>query len=82
MFTAANQMLHEFYHKNKKNEKKICTYASLIQLGPGLHSLVWGRDSDETRTSNGIIFLKGSFSGSKTSTYSPNRSIKETGESA
>lgn len=21
MFTAANQMLHEFYHKNKKNEK-------------------------------------------------------------
>lgn len=72
MFTAAHQMLREFYHKNKKKkkEKKICTYDSLIQLGPGLQSLVWGCDSDETRAAL------------KRQHITPNRSSKETGESA
>lgn len=33
----------------KRKKKKICTYDSLIQLGPGLQSLVWGCDFDVTR---------------------------------
>lgn len=45
-----------FTIKIKQNEKKICTYDSLIQLGPGLQSLAWRCDSDETRTNDEIIF--------------------------
>lgn len=56
--------------RKKEKRKKICTYDSLIQLGPGLQSLVWGCDSDETRAAL------------KRQHITPNRSSKETGESA
>lgn len=76
-------MLREFYHKNKKKmKKKICTYDSLIQLGPGLQSLVWGCDSDETTTNGGIIFERVVLAALKRQHIPPNRSAKETGESA